>query len=161
MRLKKMIKKAVDTVVNPEEAKKLSQWKNRFEKARIAYESELELISRRDELYEGSRKVEKNPNSNSGVKKLAINVRNICYELIESQVDSSIPSPRVIPIHKEDEEAAKVIEAFLTNEIQTLGAEILNDQNERTTYVQGADFFHVEWDSSKGLHTTYGDIVIS
>ena len=30
MRLKKMIKKAVDTVVNPEEAKKLSQWKNRF-----------------------------------------------------------------------------------------------------------------------------------
>ena len=46
MRLKKMIKKAVDTVVNPEEAKKLSQWKNRFEKARIAYESELELISR-------------------------------------------------------------------------------------------------------------------
>ena len=27
MRLKKMIKKAVDTVVNPEEAKKLSQWK--------------------------------------------------------------------------------------------------------------------------------------
>ena len=89
MRLKKMIKKAVDTVVNPEEAKKLSQWKNRFEKARIAYESELELISRRDELYEGSRKVEKNPNSNSGVKKLAINVRNICYELIESQVDSN------------------------------------------------------------------------
>lgn len=161
MRLKKMIKKAVDTVVNPEEAKKLSKWKNRFEKARIAYESELELISRRDELYEGSRKVEKNPNSNSGAKKLAINVRNICYELIESQVDSSIPSPRVIPIHKEDEEAAKVIEAFLTNEIQTLGAEILNDQNERTTYVQGADFFHVEWDSSKGLHTTYGDIVIS
>ena len=28
MRFKKMIKKAVDTVVNPEEAKKLSQWKN-------------------------------------------------------------------------------------------------------------------------------------
>ena len=149
MRLKKMIKKAVDTVVNPEEAKKLSQWKNRFEKARIAYESELELISRRDELYEGSRKVEKNPNSNSGVKKLAINVRNICYELIESQVDSSIPSPRVIPIHKEDEEAAKVIEAFLTNEIQTLGAEILNDQNERTTYVQGADFFHLTIPNNK------------
>lgn len=153
--------KAVNTVLNPEQTKKLNKWKNKFEKARTAYEVDLSSIKRRDDLYNGTRQVQGNPNSNRSVNKLAVNVRNITYELVESQVDSSVPSPRVIPIHEEDEAAAKVIEAFLTNEMLKLHAEVFNDQDERTTYVQGGDFFHIEWDSNKNTHTTHGDIAIN
>lgn len=153
--------KAIATVTNPEQTKKLNKWKSKLERARMAYGTELERIKRRDELYNGTREVANNPNSRRASTKLAVNVRNITYELIESQVDSSVPSPRVIPIHEEDEEAAKVIEAFLTNEMLKIHAELLNDQDERTTFVQGGDFFHVEWDSSKNTHTTHGDIAIT
>ena len=161
MKVRKMAKKLVDIITNPEDVAKLNMWKGRLVKSRQAYGEELTLIERREELYEGTRKVDKNPNSRNVATKEAVNVRHLAYELIESQVDSSIPAPRVIPIHQEDEEAAKIIEAFLTNEIQMLNTECINDQNERTTYVQGADFFHVEWDSNKGLHTTYGDLALS
>ena len=161
MRLKKIMDKAVTSLTNPEQTKKLNKWKTKLEKARIAYGKELNAIKRRDDLYNGTREVAGNPNSARGSKKLSVNVRNITYELIESQVDSSVPSPRVIPIHEEDEAAAKVIEALLTNEMLKLHAELLNDQDERTTFVQGGDFFHIEWDSSKNTHTTHGDIAIS
>ena len=161
MRIRKIMDKAVNSVLNPEETKKLNKWKSRLEKARTAYSDELNRIIRRDDLYNGTRKVQGNPNTHKDAKKLAVNVRNITYELIESQVDSSIPSPRVIPIHEEDEAAAKVIEAFLTNEMLKMHAELLNDQDERTTFVQGGDFFHVEWDSNINTHTTRGDIAVN
>jgi len=161
MRLRKIMDKAVNSITNPEQTKKLNKWKNKFEQARTAYADDLTKIKRRDDLYNGTREVQGNPNSNVSPSKLAVNVRNLTYELIESQVDSSVPSPRVIPIHPEDEAAAKVIEAFLTNEMLKLHAELLNDQDERTTFVQGGDFFHIEWDSSKNTHTTHGDLAIS
>lgn len=156
-----MAKKIVDKVVKPEEVKKINEWKTKLDKARNSYSDELERIRRRDELYNGTRHVNGNPNSYKQASKIAINVRNITYELIESQVDSSIPAPKVIPIHEGDEEAAKVIEAFLANEIQALNMKEINDIDERTTYVQGGDFFHVEWDSQKGFHSTIGDLAIS
>lgn len=161
MRFRKMAKEIKDKMLKPEETKKLNKWKSRLDNARVGYSDELTRINRREELYLGDRKVNGNPNKNVGSSKLAINVRNISYELVESQVDSSIPAPRVIPIHQEDEEAARVIEAFLENEMRKLCFELVNDQDERTTFIQGADFFHVEWDSSKGYHTTMGDITIS
>ena len=98
MRIRKIMDKAINSVLNPEESKKLNKWKSRLEKARTAYSDEINRIKRRDDLYNGTRQVQGNPNSHKASKKLAVNVRNITYELIESQVDSSIPSPRVIPI---------------------------------------------------------------
>ena len=161
MRLKKIMDKVATSLTNPEQVKKLNSWKEKLENARTAYADELNRIDRRDDLYNGTRQVQGNPNSRKNSSRLGINVRNITYELIESQVDSSVPSPRVIPIHEEDEEAAKVIEAFLTNEMLKLHAELLNDQDERTTFVQGGDFYHIEWDSNKNTHTTHGDLAIT
>ena len=39
--------------------------------------------------------------------------------------------------------------------------ERLNDQDERTTPIQGGDFFFVEWDSKKRTHTTAGELAVS
>ena len=156
-----MAYKVKQAVLNPEEQQKLKKWREKLENARNAYSDELTRMERREDYYNGTKVENGNPNKGDSAKKKAINVRNIVYELIESQVDSSIPAPKVIPIHKDDEEAAKNIEAFLQNEMQILRMNELNDIDERVTYVQGGDFFHVEWDNKKGYHCTIGDLSVS
>lgn len=156
-----MAYKVKQSVLKPEEQQKLKKWREKLENARLAYGDELERMARREDYYNGTKIVKGNPNKGDSAKKKAINVRNIVYELVESQVDSSIPMPKVIPIHEGDEEAAKNIEMFLQNEMQILRMNELNDIDERVTYVQGGDFFHVEWDNKKGYHCTIGDLSIS
>jgi hypothetical protein len=113
-------------------------------------------------LYNGDRSVNKNPNKGAGkASEVSINVRNIVYELVESQVDSSIPMPKITPIHKEDAELAQIIEMALHNEIRSLHFNELNDKSERVVPVQGGDFMHVEWDNKKGYHCTIGGLSVS
>lgn len=151
-----------NAILNPQKAKKLNQWKKRFEEAKQSYQNNLTRMSENEGLYEGERTVNINPNKGQGKSnELSTNVRNITYELIESQVDSSIPMPKVTPIHEEDEELAQIIEHMLENEIRLLHFHELNDESERTTTIQGGDFFHVEWDNSKGFHCNMGGISVS
>ena len=150
-----------DKIVNPEKNKTLMKWQQRYEDAKSKYDNDINLMEERDGYYRGDREVKGNPNSNKASTKLAINVRNISYELVESQVDSSIPRPKVTPIHPEDLETAKTIEKALNNWIKTLNINEINDMQERTTPVQGASFSLVEWDSTKGYHCTMGDLEIT
>ena len=162
MRWRRMAHKIKQAVLNPEEQQKLNKWRSKLENARNAYADELNRMKRREDYYNGTKEVKGNPNKGNDIaRKKAINVRNIVYELIESQVDSSIPAPKVLPIHAGDEEAAKNIEMFLQNEMQILRMNELNDIDERVTYVQGGDFLHVEWDNQKGYHCTIGDLAVS
>ena len=154
-------RKMADKIVNPEKNKTLMKWQERYEEAKSKYVDDIRLMEERDGYYAGDRKVKGNPNSRDNAKKLAINIRNISYELIESQVDSSIPRPKVTPIHPEDIELAKNIESALNNWIKTLNINELNDMQERTTPIQGAAFSLIEWDSTKGYHCTLGDLEIT
>ena len=150
-------------ITAPEENKTLSKWQQKYETSKSKYADELNRMVVRENYYEGSRKVKGNPNKDAGeyAHKEAINVRNISYELTESQVDSSIPMAKVTPIHQEDEPLARKIEAYLNAEMKTLGFKEINDMQERTTPVQGASFTLVEWDISKGYHCTLGDLAVS
>lgn len=148
-------------ILEPEQSKKLDKWKNRLEKSKTAYGSELSAMKTYADYYDGTRNVNGNPNSNKGASKVSVNVRNIVYELVETQVDSAIPMPKVTAIHEEDEELAKTVEKMLTNKIRTLNLHMLNDLQERVVPVQGGDFMHIEWDKNKGLHSTVGDVVVS
>jgi len=154
-------KKMKNKIMNPEKSSKLTKWKNRYDTARLAYGPVLRDITSWEKMYEGTRAVAGNPNSNQPVKKDAINVRNIVYELIESQIDSSIPMPKVIPIHEDDEKLAQIIENALENEIRKLHFNEINDIQERTVPITGGDFFHVEWDNTKGYHCTIGGISVT
>lgn len=69
MRLKKMAKKVADSLINPQETNKRNEWKTKLDNARVSYEDELTRIKRRNELYDGSRNVNGNPNSNKAAKK--------------------------------------------------------------------------------------------
>ena len=155
------IKNMIKNKMNPKIDKKLKLWQGRFENALDAYNNERKLMDKRQAYYDGTRDVEKNPNTNRIPTQQASNVRNIVYELIESQVDNSIPAPKVRPIHKEDEELAKIIENALRNEISKIVYHAINDEQERTTPVQGGDFFHVEWDQNAGMHCNLGDVHVS
>ncbi len=158
MRLKTFMEKVKKTVAPSPEDKKRDKWRGKLENARIAYSSTLAEIQKNQAVYEGTREVNGNPNTGVTPSKVSINVRNIAYELIESQVDSSIPMPKVTAIHEGDEGLARSIERALVNKVKMLKLSIINDQMERIVPVQGGDFFLVEWDNSLGYHSNYGDV---
>lgn len=156
-RMKNMVK----NLMNPEQNKRLKLWQGRLENALRAYDKERQHMDLKEGYYDGMREVRKNPNSKKEPSKVASNVRNIVYELIESQVSSDIPAPKVTPIHPEDIDIAKRIEAALRNEFAKIKYKEMNDMQERVTPVQGGDFFHVEWDALAGTHCTIGDVNVS
>ena len=155
-------KKAMRAMEKPEENKKLKKWQGKFENAKSKYQDELDRMEMQKKYYIGDRHVKGNPNKTSGyASKMSINVRNIVYELIESQIDSSIPMPKVTAIHEEDKDKAKIIEDFIKNEMKSLNFNILNDLQERLTPMLGGDFVLVEWNNQKGYHCTIGDLEVS
>ena len=156
----KKVKRMTKSVIDPE-PENLKTWKKRLEEARESYGSDKNRMKTYQGYYDGDRSVAQDPNSSYSPSKKASNVRNIVYELIESQVDSSIPMPKVRAIHPEDEELAKKLEHYLENKIKTTNLPLLNDMMERNVPVQGGDFFHVQWDANAGLHSQIGDIKVS
>ena len=150
-----MIKKSIET------PKDVQKWADRLETCKFQYEKEQKNMKKYQQYYEGTRSLQ--PDANRGVtpSKLATNVRNIVYELIESQVDSSIPMPKIRAIHPEDDELAKKMEKFLENKVKTCGLVIMNDAEERTVPIVGGDYIRVEWDQTRGLHSEVGDLKIS
>jgi len=154
----KRFKKMVKEITIPKDVK---MWTARLDNCREHYDKERTDMKKYMDYYEGTRKLQ--PDANRGVDptKLATNVRNIVYELIESQVDSSIPMPRVRAIHSEDDELAKKMEKFLENKVRTCSLALVNDAEERTVPVLGGDYYYVQWDQTRGLHSEIGDLKVT
>lgn len=136
----------------------LDLWQTRFEKAKRSFSREREQMNWREQLYDGTHKI---TGANGKAGKDALHVRNIVAELIECQVSSTIPLPKVTAVREQDEWLAKKIENWLRNELNRLPFEELNDQDERTTYIQGGDHFFVEWDTTARTHTTEGALEVN
>ena len=126
----------------------LAKWQERLRKNKVLYDTELAKMDRRDALYNGTNTI-KGSNTKS-----AKYVRNVISEIIEAEVDSSVPMPKVSAKRPDDEDRAATIEAFLKNELDALPFEKINDMDERTTPIQGGDFFLVEWDNKRRTHST-------
>ena len=138
---------------------KLDLWKGRLRNNASAYDPEERRMDRREELYQGSDVI--TPLTERARKEHTPHVRNLCAELIESQVDSNIPQPKVTPLRPEDEWRAKLIEDMLRNELDRLPFERMNDQMERTVPIQGGGMFLVEWDNGKRGAGTVGALSVS
>ena len=94
---------------DPEKNKKFEEWKDKYTKAKNAYEPQLERMKNQSMLYDGDAFTRRSKNKGGGISNLkSENVRNITYELIETEVDSSIPMPKVTAIHPEDAELAQI-----------------------------------------------------
>ncbi len=117
-----------------------------YEEAALAYLPTKEALRRHRRQYEGDPEID-------GSEIPASSVRNITYELIEGQVSSDLPKPKVSPLipTPEKERCALSIERLCSALIEELPFERLNDLDERNTTIYGASVFHVEWREGEGI----------
>lgn len=79
-------------------------------------------------LYDGTAHIFRNrPAGSPESKKDSSMVRNFVWELIESEVDCTIPAAKVTALHEEHDSLAKKIEDFLNGESMRLNFRLIND----------------------------------
>ncbi len=127
---------------------RLEHWQQKFESCLLAYSPVLEEMDRRERLYRGSDIIE--PVFDGDREERTPMVRNVIAENIESAINASVPYPKVSAVREEDIPLARMIEDMLLWELGRMGAEQLNDIDERICPVHGASFFNVEWDGAEG-----------
>lgn len=142
-----------------QDRKKLERWQERLAVNQTAYQVQVEKMDEREALYRGRHEVD--PVVDGDKKTHTPHVRNICLELVEAQVSSSIPQPKVTARRKEDEMKAKLIEDMIRNELDRMPFESMNDMRERTIPIQGGAGWHTEWDNTKRSHNTVGEVAVS
>ena len=116
-------------------------WRETYERALHSHAPMREEMERNMRQFLGSDEI-------YGSEERASTVRNITYEIIESEIDVNVPSPRVQAVaHTERRDAnAKAIERLCEALKNTLPFEAMNDADERNTYVYGASVWYLEWD---------------
>lgn len=118
-------------------------------------------IKRRYELYYGTAQSLdfSNPN-NKYLSKKQLTLRKMCFELIESQVDVSIPLAKITPRYADDALRAADLEEYLNLEADRINSEDINDIAERETRIQGTGVYLVGWDERLGNRRRNGDLYI-
>ena len=92
----------------------------------------------------------------------ALTVRNITYEIIESQVLSDIPMPKADPTSYSQRRSrnAESIERLCRSLRDRLPFEEFNDMDERYTYIYGGSVWYAEWDNSTEYDGEVGGVKI-
>ena len=98
--------------------KRLEMWKKRLSRDEAQYETELSRMDERERLYRGDREYPMMSRDDKSGR--TPHVRNIVAEIIEAEVDSSIPAVKVTAMRKEDEKLAKVIEDMIRGEVDRM-----------------------------------------
>ena len=127
-----------------------------LERSRAGRDAAFEDILKWRKQYEGD------PSMDNGGEPAKV-VRNITYELIESQISTHIPAPRVDPKVRSEkgDRNAKAMERLCVTVRNELPMEQMNDMDERLTFVDGASVFLVEWDDSIRTHSECGGVRVS
>ncbi len=139
-----------------EKQEKLRFFQDLYNEAYAATEVLQEKFKKHYEQYKGSTAID-------GSSVPAKQVRNITYELVESQVTSYIPTATVTPknISERSTRCAKAIEVLLSNKRDELPFEKMNDLDERYNPIYGGSVWLVEWDESIVSHNTVGDVKVT
>ena len=124
-----------------------------YENAKAAYADSLEAFERHYAQYKGSDAID-------GSTERACAVRNITYEIIESQISSDIPPPKVDSAcySERRDRNAKSIERLLCAVRDKLPYERMNDLDERYTYIYGTSVWYAEWDNSIKIGREVGGV---
>lgn len=138
---------------------KLDKWKKRLGSNDEKWNVFTTKFDHREALVRGENKISPCCDADKGEQR-TYHVRNICAELIEAQVDTAIPTPKVTAKNKEDEQLAHIIETMLLNELERMPMRVVNDSQERTVPIQGGSFWLTEWDNTQRTHTTIGEVEV-
>jgi len=121
---------------------RLALFRSLYEQAKSAFSEEQAALEKHTAQYRGASDID-------GSSERAATVRNITYEIIESQVSSDIPTPKVDPVSYSErrDRCAKAIERLCIGLRSRLPFEELNDLDERFTYILGGSVWFIEWDT--------------
>lgn len=137
---------------------RLREWQQKLTRAMQYSAAEHSEMDLREALYAGTREIR---TADAAAHKRASHTRNIIFELIESQVDCTVPIPKVEATCPHCEPLARSAEQSLRADLERLPFARMNDEQERTVPIQGASYFLVEWDNRIQTHETVGDLCIS
>ena len=136
---------------------KLSYFQDLYENAKNKLGTLIEDLDKHFDQYKGSNQID---GYNAQPATL---VRNITYELIESQITSYIPTARVETRIVSDKNIsnATAVEKLGSMTMDRIGVEAMNDIDERYTYIYGGSIWLIEWDESQVSHNTVGDVKLT
>lgn len=156
--LSREIKEQRENAPRPAKTGEVMKWRARYEQARQAYGEQLDQFRLEEEEYDGSGTILPKP---GGMKAQSAPLsRNAVYELIETEVEPTVPKPKVQALHEGEEDSARLIEALLQRMAAQLPMEAVNDSNERETYLHGGSFVQIDWDMLGGLHRALGSVSV-
>jgi len=140
---------------NKNEKERLEYFRSLYESAKNAYSDILDGFEENMAQYKGSYEID-------GGKENAVTIRNITYEIVESQVSSEIPQPKTdAAVYSEKSgRTAHAIETLCRSLRLRLPFDELNDLDERYTYIYGGSVWFVEWDSTKDFGEVTGGVRI-
>ncbi len=131
-----------------------------FETLRISAKSKIEaniaVIKQAMSRYNNEKKIAES----SQAPKIAI---PLAYELIEAQVSTKIPVPRIEPERfcLGRQRNARTLEHVISDIYRRVGMEKRNDIDERQCYICGSSVWLVEWDESIKTHGEVGGFVFT
>lgn len=142
-------------IENKSKELKLEFFSSLYESALMASSTMYSSLEKYMKQYKGSSEID-------GSDESAITVRNITYEIVESQVSSDIPSPKVdAPSYSiKHSRAAESIERLCRSLRARLPFDKLNDIDERYTYIYGGSVWYIDWESSLQRGDGQGDVSV-
>lgn len=140
---------------------RLAMWQDRLRVNEGAWNVFQGKFDERDRIYRGQHALRNTVSTPRNSPKETNHCYNIVSENIESEVDSTIPMPKVTPRRKADEWRARIIEDMLRNEIDRIPMEEINDAMERIVPVQGGAFYLLEWDNREIHGDRIGENVVT
>ena len=130
-------------IENKTKALRLEFFKELYSAADAASGGLYSSLGRYMSQYKGSTELD-------GSDEDAITVRNITYEIVESQISSEIPQPKTDAASYSERRGrnAETIERLCRSIRERLPFDELNDIDERYTYIYGGSVWYVDWDNS-------------
>ena len=138
-----------------QKSQRLAYFLSLYQKSKDAQEGARALYDQHMQQYRGSTEID-------GSTQKALTVRNITYEMIESQVSSHIPPPKVDPTAYSEKKVrlAAAVERLLSAVREKLPYEQMNDLDERYSYIYGGSVWFVEWDSHSSIGNRIGGVTL-
>lgn len=129
-------------IENQSKSTRLDFFRDLYLSAVNAASENMDAMERCMRQYRGTAEID-------GSEENALTVRNITYEIVESQVSSDIPMPKADPVSFSERRGrcAESIERLCRSVRNRLPFEELNDIDERYTYVYGGSVWYVEWEN--------------
>lgn len=153
-----LIRGLSNVFIDDDSDSKLQLIRNKFNVSRAAFDQDI--LDEREMIYDGTHAVDKNiNNTNTNITdKQSNQPYNVAYELLESQVDNSIPMATIKSKRPDFQYQAKMVENSLKNDILDTKINKINDKGERTACKQGFTGVEIFWNPQKTNSNYNGDI---